>query len=184
LAKLCSGASTFVKYSALWILLFILSGFLGFIVSYKTSLLISNISLFLGIITSIVYLYIIFRPRLQTIKKLHKLCQCPTYWPRKYSFICKIDDKILCYNYVTGKYYYIITHNIKHKIKITTLTPIDYYCVKYLGGKIIKRENLIIYNGDFENLTNEIGIINRGTGIIISGDRLDDVLGAEKWVKR
>ncbi len=179
----CKSSRIFMIYSSAWILLIFLSGLSGFLLVYKTSKDVAYIIIVISIFLIIYNIIYILRSRIINIKKLIELCGCPTYWPRKYSFVCNYINHIICYNYVTNKFYIIKPIGAQEEIRLKVATPIDYYCAKYLYGEVRIENNIMIYRGKSEYLSNKVGYGMRGNAVIISGENLEEILGVASWEK-
>lgn len=125
------------------------------------------------------YWFMAAKPKIEEAEALLQWCEGPlTYHPRRHSFTCKRGETLLCYNYASSaKYYAVRFKEVIASRKITPLTPLDYYCVKYIGGRMSEEDGLRLYEGLFESLSNTRNMILKGEGTIIAGRDLERVMG-------
>ena len=164
----CSGYKTYLAGSTAWALLALASGLLGHIIMPGDSALAGVAPLLLGIAGASYIAYNTWK-NLGRARALEAYCQCPVYCPRRYSFLCERRGAVLCYNYVTGYYYLVRVEERLGERQVTPLTPLDYYCVKYLGGKLEERGESRVYSGLAEYLVPQGCNVARGRATIIVG---------------
>ena len=164
----CKGYRAYLAGSTAWALLALASGLLGYMIVNQDSALVAAASLLLGLAGASYIAYNTLK-NLERARVLEAHCQCPVYCPRRYSFLCERDGAILCYNYVTGYYYLVREEERLEERRVTPLTPLDYYCVKYLGGRLEERGELRAYSGRAEYLVPQGCNVARGRATIILG---------------
>ncbi|MCE4625683.1 MAG: hypothetical protein F7C35_07475 [Desulfurococcales archaeon] len=166
----CKGYKKYLAGSTIWAVLALASGVLGYKIINGDSALVGATSLILGLAGGSYIAYNTLR-NLARARVLEAYCKCPVYCPRRYSFLCKRDSSILCYNYVTGYYYLIREEERLEERRVTPLTPLDYYCVKYLGGRLEERGEARVYSGLAEYLVpRDCGVARGRATIIVGGD--------------
>ncbi|MCE4600291.1 MAG: hypothetical protein F7C38_01825 [Desulfurococcales archaeon] len=164
----------FMVMQRIWLLMIMMSGGIAFVVALellpgRSGLYIGIFMVILSIIVALAYWFYSAQPKIRGVEKLTDICGGNvTYWPRKHSFLCKKDGELYCYNYATSMYYRIALqdHDPQGK-KIGVLTPLDYYCFKMLGGKLISKDGVNEYTGRLETLTADPGRVVRGSGRVV-----------------
>ncbi len=172
----------FMIMQRIWLLMIIASGCIASVVALELlpgryGLYTSIFIVVSSIIAALAYWFYSAQPKIRGVEKLASICGGNvTYWPRKHSFLCKKDDELYCYNYATSMYYRIALQDYDPQGKrIGILAPLDYYCFKMLGGKLISKDGVNEYTGRLETLTANPGTVVRGSGRVVYSRNLENL---------
>lgn len=116
-------------------------------------------------------------PKLKAAKSLSSVCGEVLFLPRRHSFICSKMGVIYCYNYAVSRFYAIMIDRRVDRRRIKSWTPLDYYCVKFLGGRLEREGVVDKYAGRFEALSPKPNMILIGEGIVLFSGELENLVG-------